>query len=65
MRGSVPRLRRLHEELDDAVLRAYHWPAKLADEQILGRMVALNAERVGEEARGHMRWLRPEWQKAG
>jgi hypothetical protein len=32
------------------------------DESILERLVALNAERAAEEARGHIRWLRPEFQ---
>ena len=32
------------------------------DEAILGRLVALNAERAAEEARGLVRWLRPEFQ---
>ena len=32
------------------------------DETILERLVALNAERAAEEARGLVRWLRPEFQ---
>ncbi len=32
------------------------------DEAVLERLVALNAERAAEEARGHVRWLRPEFQ---
>ncbi len=32
------------------------------DEAILERLVALNAERAAEEARGLIRWLRPEFQ---
>jgi len=32
------------------------------DEAVLERLVALNAERATEEARGHIRWLRPEFQ---
>ncbi|WP_132999248.1 class I SAM-dependent DNA methyltransferase [Luteimonas arsenica] len=32
------------------------------DEAILERLVALNAERAAEEARGHIRWLRPQFQ---
>ncbi len=32
------------------------------DETVLERLVALNAERAAEEARGHIRWLRPEFQ---
>lgn len=33
-----------------------------AEEELLLRLVALNAERAAEEARGHIRWLRPEYQ---
>ncbi|QDW67829.1 class I SAM-dependent DNA methyltransferase [Luteimonas granuli] len=32
------------------------------EEAVLERLVALNAERAAEEARGHIRWLRPEFQ---
>ncbi|MDZ4377700.1 MAG: type IIL restriction-modification enzyme MmeI [Xanthomonadaceae bacterium] len=32
------------------------------DEAVLERLVALNAERAAEEARGQIRWLRPEFQ---
>ncbi len=35
------------------------------DEVLLERLVALNAERAAEEARGHIRWLRPEFQNPG
>ncbi|MFI0400477.1 MAG: class I SAM-dependent DNA methyltransferase [Thiolinea sp.] len=33
-----------------------------AEEELLSRLVALNAERAHEEAQGHIRWLRPEFQ---
>ena len=33
-----------------------------AEEELLLRLVALNAERAAEEARGVVRWLRPEFQ---
>jgi hypothetical protein len=33
-----------------------------AEEDLLCRLVALNSERTAEEARGHIRWLRPEYQ---
>lgn len=36
-----------------------------ADEIILERLVALNKKRVAEEARGEVRWLRPEFQAPG
>jgi hypothetical protein len=58
----VSTLRHLHDELDAAVAAAYGWPANLTDEAILERIVALNATRAAEEARGHIRWLRPEFQ---
>jgi very-short-patch-repair endonuclease len=32
------------------------------DEAVLERLVALNAERAAEEARGQIRWLRPDYQ---
>ncbi len=60
--GLVSVLRQLHDDLDAAVFDAYGWPASLSDEEILARLVALNAERAAEEARGLVRWLRPEYQ---
>jgi len=43
------------------------WPEKPpeqaeAEEELLTRLVALNAERAAEEKRGLVRWLRPEFQ---
>jgi hypothetical protein len=63
--GLASVLRQLHDELDAAVTEAYGWPADLSDEEILARLVALNAERAAEEAAGVIRWLRPEYQVAG
>jgi hypothetical protein len=60
--GLVSILKQLHDDLDTAVFEAYGWPANLTDEEILERLVALNAERAAEEARGIVRWLRPEYQ---
>jgi hypothetical protein len=60
--GQVSILREYHEKLDEAVAGAYGWPANLPEADIIARLVALNAERVAEEARGHIRWLRPEFQ---
>lgn len=60
--GLVSVLKQIHDDLDAAVFAAYGWPATLTDEQILERLVALNAERAAEEARGHIRWLRPKFQ---
>ena len=55
-------LRQIHDDLDAAVFDAYGWPHDLTDEQILDRLVALNAQRLDEERRGLVRWLRPEFQ---
>jgi hypothetical protein len=60
--GLVTVLRQLHDDLDAAVAEVYGWPADLSDEEILSRLVALNAERVEEEKNGLIRWLRPEYQ---
>jgi len=60
--GLVSILRKLHDELDTAVAQAYSWPVELPDEEILSRLVALNAERAEEEKDGNIRWLRPEYQ---
>jgi hypothetical protein len=65
--GLVSVLQTLHDELDAAVLAAYGWsdlPAT-ANEALLERLVALNAERAREEAAGHIRWLRPEGSALG
>ncbi len=60
--GLVLILKELHERLDRLVFQAYGWPADLTDDEILERLVALNAERAREEAAGHVRWLRPDYQ---
>jgi hypothetical protein len=53
---------RLHNELDRAVANAYGWPTNVSEEEILEKLVVLNRERATEEGRGHVRWLRPEYQ---
>jgi hypothetical protein len=77
--GLVSVLKSLHDDLDAAVLAAYGWQdlqAPLADhtqpearaaavETLLERLVALNAKRGAEEAAGHVRWLRPDFQQRG
>lgn len=55
-------LKQIHDELDTAVLEAYGWEKNISDEEILERLVALNAERSAEERNGLIRWLRPEYQ---
>jgi hypothetical protein len=60
--GLVSVLKQIHDDLDAAVFAAYGWPPTLTDEEILERLVALNHERAAEEKRGHIRWLRPDFQ---
>jgi hypothetical protein len=74
--GLVAVLASLHAELDAAVLSAYGLPstasahttqsaapgAALATDDLLSHLVQLNAQRAAEEAAGHVRWLRPEFQ---
>ena len=60
--GLIGILRDLHDELDRSVFVAYGWPHDLTTDEILARIVSLNAERRAEEASGLIRWLRPEFQ---
>jgi hypothetical protein len=60
--GLVGILKDLHDRIDREVAAAYGWQADMPDEEILTRLVALNRERADEEARGLIRWLRPEYQ---
>lgn len=60
--GLVAILQQLHDELDAAVAAAYGWPVNLQEEEILEWLVALNKQRAEEEARGLVRYLRPEYQ---
>lgn len=59
-------LKELHDELDAAVLQAYGWPdltpGEPGKDELLTRLVALNAKRAAEEAQGTIRWLRPAFQ---
>jgi methylase of polypeptide subunit release factors len=64
-RGLVTLIRQHHDAIDVAVAEAYGWPADLSDEDILTRLVALNRTRADEEAKGIIRWLRPEFQSPG
>lgn len=60
--GLILILKELHEKLDALVFEAYGWPQNLSDEEILARLVALNAERAAQEKRGIVHWLRPDYQ---
>ncbi|WP_284734367.1 class I SAM-dependent DNA methyltransferase [Sphingosinicella terrae] len=69
-RGLVSLIRQHHDEIDEGVADAYGWgdeqrAGTLGEETILARLVALNKERAAEEARGLVRYLRPEYQDPG
>lgn len=61
-RARVLILKDSHEQIDQAVMRAYDWSATLAEDEILEWLVDLNLQRASEERRGLIRWLRPEYQ---
>ena len=61
-KGLILILKEMHEKLDQLAFEAYGWPQNLSDEEILEKLVALNHERAAEERRGHVRWLRPDYQ---
>jgi hypothetical protein len=61
--GLISVLRDIHDDLDRAVADAYGWAPDLSAEDILFRLVELNAARAAEERSGLVRWLRPEFQK--
>ncbi len=62
--GAVSVIHKLHLDLDRLVTEAYGWPQGLTDDEVLSRLVALNAERLEEERNGLIRWLRPDYQAA-
>lgn len=61
-RGYVLILKDLHETIDRLTVTAYGWSQDLSDQEVLTRLVALNAERARDEAEGRVRWLRPDYQ---
>lgn len=60
--GLVGILKDIHDQIDAVVAEAYGWPVDLSEDEILHRLVDLNRARAAEEAKGHIRWLRPEYQ---
>ncbi|MBK9086587.1 MAG: class I SAM-dependent DNA methyltransferase [Sterolibacteriaceae bacterium] len=69
--GLVGVLAALHDEIDREVLSAYGWDdlagtlrSEAGRDQVLARLVALNALRAAQEANGEVHWLRPEYQCA-
>jgi hypothetical protein len=60
----LPLLRVAHGKDVSAEAQTRDDAQRAFDEAILERLVALNAQRAAEEARGIVRWLRPEFQNA-
>lgn len=55
-------LNKIYNDLDEAVSEAYGWPTEFTDDEIVERVVALNAQRAAEERSGKVRWLRSDFQ---
>ena len=58
----LPLLRIAHGNTPPAADQSREDARRSFDEAVLERLVALNTERAAEEARGLVRWLRPEFQ---
>lgn len=56
-------LSEIHDRLDAAVAEAYGWSTDLEDEDIVAKVVELNAERRQAEEAGVIRWIRPKFQE--
>lgn len=61
-KGIVLVLKEMHDELDEAVAKAYGLTASATDEEILAHLVTLNKRRAAEERHGEVRWPRPDYQ---
>ena len=61
-RGRALILRELHSQIDQLTASAYEWAVDLTDNEILEKLIALNADRMKEESSGEIRWLRPAYQ---
>ncbi|NJN61026.1 MAG: hypothetical protein HC795_05375 [Coleofasciculaceae cyanobacterium RL_1_1] len=76
-RALVTTLKHIHDDLDRAVFAAYNWDDLIPhwetqhtnpdhkehlENQILERLVKLNAQRAEEERNGLIRWLRSDYQ---
>ncbi|MEZ5415459.1 MAG: type IIL restriction-modification enzyme MmeI [Opitutaceae bacterium] len=59
----VSTLKHIHDDLDKAVADAYDWAWPMTEEEILDKVVTLNSARAAEEAKGYVRWLRPDYQR--
>jgi len=55
-------LQNIHRQIDEAVCQAYGFAPTITDQEIVEGVVKLHEERVEEEKRGIIRWMRPDWQ---
>jgi hypothetical protein len=62
-KGLVSTLKQLHEEVDVAVADAYGWSKELTSDEIVERIVLLNAERAQRERNGEILWVMPSEQR--
>ena len=61
--GLITTLLSLHTDLDAAAAAAYGWVVGLPTQDILTRLLELNAVRAQEEKAGLVRYLRPEYSR--
>ena len=62
-RARVTILRELHDDIDRLTEQAYGWAEGSTDAETIAALTGLNRVREVEEARGQVRWLRPDFQK--
>lgn len=53
----------LHSRLDALVAEAYGWPWPIPADDVVRRLVQLHDERLADEARGEVQWLRLTYQR--
>lgn len=63
--AEVAVLKQIHDDLDSVVFEAYGWPPRLTAQQIIGRLIKENVQRVAEQKKGQVAWLRPDIQSDG
>lgn len=61
--SGIEALDHLHRRLDALVHQAYGWPDDMNDSAVIEALLALNHARSDEEARGEVRFLRPDYQQ--
>ncbi|MBA4806153.1 DNA methyltransferase [Brevundimonas sp.] len=60
--GRIGILDHLHRRIDGVTAQAYGWSGDLTDAEMAARLARLNRDRVGEEAQGVVRFVRPDFQ---